>query len=219
MYWAVSVVRRPDLIWLMAAFSLLPSTLLIIQFSLVNGLHGLALMVISWLALYLSSQSFVITINSPSTRSPHHQEVMQRSVLGPLLFILTLILSVLLSLIHLMVIIYAVDTQFFYSFTLWIAPTQHTFYTSKTQLILSLSGCLPIFSHSISLKLKFFLLVFLLTTLKSLIPLFSYFLMSAVHHITLLKILALVLILNSQCLIIFPQFQNLVTYQFVTFGG
>jgi len=44
-----------------------------------------------------------------------------------------------------------------------------TLSTSKPQLMLSPSGCLPIFSHSISLKLNFFLSVFLLNSLKSIL--------------------------------------------------
>jgi len=97
----------------------------------------------------------------------------QGSVLGPLLFILyTLLLSVLLSLIRLSVIIYLPMTLNCSS------PSGHLnyppiFYTYKIQLILSLNGCLLIFSHSINLKLSFFLLVYLLNYLKFLILLFQ----------------------------------------------
>jgi len=82
-----------------------------------------------------------------------------------------LLLLVLLSLIRLSVIIYLLMTLNYSS------PSGHLnsppiFYTYKIQLISSLNGCLLIFPNSISLKLSFFLLVYLLNYLKSLILLF-----------------------------------------------
>jgi len=83
----------------------------------------------------------------------------------------TLLLSVLLSLIRPSAVIYLLMTLNCSS------PSGHLnsppiFYSYKTQLISSLNGCLQIFSHSINVKLSFFLLAYLLNYLKSLILLF-----------------------------------------------
>jgi len=89
------------------------------------------------------------------------------------------------------------------------------FNTCITRLILSPSGCLPILSHSISLKLNFLLLIFLHNSLKYLIPLFSCLLMPSLDKLTLHEFLTLFLILHSLCLIIFPHFLELVSYEFM----
>jgi len=130
----------------------------------------------------------------------------------------TLLLSVLLSLVRLSVIIYLLMTLNCSS------PSGHLnslsiFYTYKIQLILSLNGCLQIFSHSINLKLSFFLLVYLLNYLKSLILLCQCLLMSLLLQLNLLIILALCLIIHSRCLIISPQFLNLASCLFAISEG
>jgi len=100
-----------------------------------------------------------------------------------------------------LVIIYTLMTLNFLSL---LSPLNSppTLYTCKPQSILSPSGCLPISSHSISLKLNFFLSVSLFNSLKSLILLFSCQLMSSSNQLTQRAILALSLILHYQCPII-----------------
>jgi len=126
--------------------------------------------VISWLTSYLSSRSFVVSINSTSSAtSPLRQRVPQGSVLGPPLFILyTTSLSSLISDSSVGHHLYLLMTRNCSS------PSGHRnsppiFCTYKIQLISSLNGCLQSFSHSINLKLSFFLLAFLLNYVKSLI--------------------------------------------------
>jgi len=77
------------------------------------------------------------------------------------------------------------------------------FYTYKIQ-----------FSHSISLKLSFFLLVYLLNYLKYLTLLLIGLQMSLLFWLNLLVILALFYILLPRCLIISPQYLNLASYLF-----
>jgi len=100
--------------------------------------------VISWLTFYLSSGSFVTSINSTSSAtSSLRQSVPQGSVLLPLLFILyTTSLSSLTSDSSVDHYLFADDTQLFISFRAPNSPP--IFYTYKTQLILSLNGCLQI---------------------------------------------------------------------------
>jgi len=154
---------------------LLPSILLIILFSFIALPLGLVLMAKLFLGLLLFYHlvAFVVSINSiSSAHSPLRQGVPQGSVLGPLYSYSIRLLLVLLSLIRLSVIIYLLMTLNC-SF-----PSEHRnsppiFYTSKIQLILSLNGCLLIFPLSINQsKMSFFLVVYLLNYLKSLILLF-----------------------------------------------
>jgi len=137
---------------LSAAFDTIDHSILLHRLSSWFGFDG---KVISWLTSYLSSSSFVVSINSiSSAHSPLRQGVSQGSVLGPLLFILySTPLSSLISDSSVGHHLFADDTQLFISFR---APEFST---------LSLNGCLLIFCHSISLNLSFFSLVYLLNYL------------------------------------------------------
>ena len=73
--------------------------------------------VISWRTSYLSSRSFVVSINSTSSaQSPLRQGVPQGSILDPLLFILYTTLSSLISDSSAGHHLFADDTQLFISF-------------------------------------------------------------------------------------------------------
>jgi len=97
-------VTALSLLDLFAAFDTINHCILLHRLSSWFGLDGT---VISWLTSYLSSRSFVVSINSiSSAQSPLRQCVKQESVLGPLLFILCTILLVFLSLIRLSVFSY-----------------------------------------------------------------------------------------------------------------
>ena len=100
---------------LSAAFDTVDHSILLHRLSTWFGFNG---KVISWLTSYLSSRSFVVTINSASsTPSSLSQGVPQGSVLGPLLFILyTTPLSSLISDSSVGHHMYADDTQLFISF-------------------------------------------------------------------------------------------------------
>jgi len=100
---------------LSAAFDTIDHSILLHRLSTWFGLNG---KVISWLASYLSSRSFVVTINSTSSApSPLGHGVPQGSVLGPLLFILyTTPISSLISDSSVGHHMYADDTQLFISF-------------------------------------------------------------------------------------------------------
>jgi len=88
--------------------------------------------VISWLTSYLSSQSFVVSINfTSSATSPLRQGVPQGSVLGPLLFIFySTPLSSLISDSSVGHHLFADDTQLFISFR---APEFSTNYILRLQ--------------------------------------------------------------------------------------
>jgi len=154
---------------LSVAFDTIDHSILLHHLSSWFGFDGT---VISWFTSYLSSRSFVVSINSTSSvTSSLRQGVQQGSVLGPLLFILyTTPFRFLISDSSVGHHLFADDTQLFTSSGHLNSPP--IFYTYKIQLILSLNGCLQIFSHSINLKLSFFLLAYLLNYLKSLILLF-----------------------------------------------
>jgi len=136
---------------------LLPSILLIILYILLHRLSswfGFDGTVMSWLTSYLSSRSFVVSINSTSSATspllPHKDQSLDHSYSYS-----TLVLSVPLSLIRLAAIIYLLMTLNCSS------PSGHLnslpiCYTYKIQLISSLNRCLQIFSHAINLKLSFF---------------------------------------------------------------
>ena len=84
--------------------------------------------------------------------------------------------SVLLSLTHHVVIIFMLMTLN-YSFPSLLLISPPTSYAYKLQLTLSPTGCLQISFHSIKLKLSFSSSVYLLSSLKLLIPLYLYLLM------------------------------------------
>jgi len=89
----------------------------------------------------------------------------------------------------------------------------------KPQLILmSLSGCLPIFCHLIRPKRSFSSLVFLLNFPKSLIPVFACHLTTSLHQLAQHANLVSSLILHSLCPITFLQFLNLISYPSVTYA-
>jgi len=151
-----------------------PSILLIILFSIIASPLGLVLMAKLLLGLlliyHLVALMFLSTIfpllTLPFVKVFHKNQSLVLSYSYSIL-----LLSVLLSLIRLSDIIYLLMTLNCSS------PSGHLnsppiFYTYKIQLIQSFNGCLLIFSHSISLKLSFFLLVYLLNYLKYLILLF-----------------------------------------------
>jgi hypothetical protein len=101
---------------LSAAFDTIDHSILLYRLSTWFGFNG---KVISWLTSYLSSRSFVVTINSTSSaQSSLSQGVPQGSVLGPLLFILyTTPLSSLISDSSVGHHMYADDNQLFISFS------------------------------------------------------------------------------------------------------
>jgi len=70
-----------------------------------------------------------------------------------------------------------------FSFLLSPLNSPPTFHTSMPQLILSLSGCLPIFCHLISPKRSFSSLVFLLNFQNLLTPVFSCRLTPPLHQL------------------------------------
>ena len=84
--------------------------------------------------------------------------------------------SALLSLTHHAVIIFMLMTLN-YSFPSPLLISLPTSYTYKQQSTLSPSGCLQISFHLIKLRLSFSSLAYLLSSLKSLIPLYSCLLM------------------------------------------
>ena len=84
--------------------------------------------------------------------------------------------SVFLSQTHHVVIIFMLMTLN-YSFPSLLLISPPTSYAYKLQLTLSPTGCLQISSHSIKLKLSFSSSVYLLSSLKSLIPLYLCLLM------------------------------------------
>jgi hypothetical protein len=105
-----------------------------------------------------------------------------------------------------------------YSFPSLLLISLPTSYTYKLQLTLSATGCLQISFHSIKLKLSFSSLVYLLSSQKSRIPLFSCLLMYPSSQPTQLKIWGSFLIQPSQCLIISLLCRSLVSLLSVTFG-
>jgi len=132
---------------------------------------GFDVTVISWFTSYLSSRSFVVSINSTSSATfPLCQGVPQGSVLGPLLFILyTTPLSYLISDSSVSHHRFADDTQLFISLR---APefSAHILHLQNT--IDLVTQWMSANFLSISLKLSFFLLAFLLNYLKSMLLLF-----------------------------------------------
>jgi len=128
--------------------------------------------------VYLTSWIFVVSINSSvSDQFPRHQGVLQGSNLGTFLFILYATpFSVLLSLTHHVLIIFMLMTLN-YSFPPLLLIYLSTSCAYKRQLTLFSTGCLQISFHSIELILSFSILVYLNSSLKSLIPLYSCLLM------------------------------------------
>jgi len=104
--------------------------------------------VISWLTSYLSSRSFVVSINSTSSAHFPLRQGVQGSVLVLSYSYSTLFLSVLLSLTRLSVIIYLLRTLNSSSPSGRLNSLSIC-YTYKIQLILSLKSCLHIYSQSI----------------------------------------------------------------------
>jgi len=153
---------------LSAAFDTIDHSILLHRLSSWFGFVGT---VISLVTSYLSSRSFVVSINSTSSASsPLRQCVPHESVLWPLLFILyTTPLSSFISwfVCRPSCICWWHSIVHFLPGT-WILRQ----YSTPTKYNWSLNGCLLIFSHSINLKLSFFLLAYLLSYLKSLILLF-----------------------------------------------
>jgi len=127
---------------------------------------------ISWLTSYLSSRSFVVSINSiSSAHSPLLQGVPQASVLGPLIFILcSTPLSPLISDSSFGHHLFADDTQLFISFR---TPEFSANILHLQNTIDFVSQWLPanLLSFNQS-KTEFLLMVYLLNYLKYLILLF-----------------------------------------------
>jgi len=130
---------------LSAAFDTIDHSILLHRLSSWFGFDG---KVISWLTSYLLYRSFVVSINCiSSAHSPPRQGVPQGSVLGPLLFILySTPLSSLISDSSVGHHLFADETQLFISFQ---APEFSANILHLQKTILSLNGCLLIFSQSV----------------------------------------------------------------------
>jgi len=148
---------------LSAAFDTIDYSILLHRLSSWFGFYGT---VISWLTSYLSSRSFVISINSTSSAtSPLRHGVPQGSVLGPLLFILyTTPLSSLISDSSVGHHLFADDTQLFISFRVPEFSANILYLQNTIDLVSQWMS-----TNLLSINLK---LAFLLNYLKSLFVLF-----------------------------------------------
>ena len=172
--------------------------------------------VLSWIQSYLSSRSFTVNINNFKS-SPFQllYGVPQGSVLGPLLFILyTTPLSHIISQSSVNHKLYADDTQLFLSLSLH-ATSNKTFNSYKTPFLKSRLGWLPTSFLSTPLKLNFYSLVFLPSSLKLIILLYLCLQALPSNLLPLLEILVLYSTQISLLLITYHTSQKPASLTFV----